>query len=261
VSVQMEKELHYKSEKALKFSDYLTKAQTMFEIYEEAGEPWADSKKLRFLTQTVKAAHLSVAIQGIKADEVKGNVTYTEACNLLAKLVSDASHGGIEGFRQVSAAEQGKQQNWNKWTRGGPDGGRGRGRDGGRGGRYGRGGRGGRDGRGGGSRGGRGGRGRGQQNDSSSHAYIPDKTWNSLSYAQRDAIHKRREADNVPQSVAVVNTVPSGQESVITTTTNMNDFARQLAAVHQALSTTSTTTGVPQGQQSGSSNNPVRWSC
>lgn len=59
--------LHYKSEGALSFSIFVSKCQHMFNLFEQADEPYTDAMKLRFLTEKVQNIALQPTIEAIKS--------------------------------------------------------------------------------------------------------------------------------------------------------------------------------------------------
>jgi hypothetical protein len=78
--------LHYKNERAMKFTDFITKVKEMFDIYEDCGEPQTESAKLRFLWDKVESATLQIPMEVIKAalsrDATSWN--FVTACDHLA---------------------------------------------------------------------------------------------------------------------------------------------------------------------------------
>ena len=96
--------LHYKSERAMTFENFLTGCQKMFNIYEKENEPMTDDAKTRFLFKQVQNANLRGAIEALKAQQTAGvNVTYTMAANHLSTAVSELPEFISKTTRGVAA--------------------------------------------------------------------------------------------------------------------------------------------------------------
>ena len=87
---RIKKDLHYKSERSLSFASFLAKLQLMFNIFNEEGEPYTDSQRLRTLFEKVQHPDLAPAINALKVRETmeSNSVTFTIAANHLASEVS-----------------------------------------------------------------------------------------------------------------------------------------------------------------------------
>jgi hypothetical protein len=82
--------LHYKSERAMSFENFLTQMQKMFNIYEKEGEAIHENEKLRLLFKKVQHKDLDSTIKALKAQQTAGtNITYTMAANHLSAAVSE----------------------------------------------------------------------------------------------------------------------------------------------------------------------------
>ena len=111
---RLKESLHYKSERAMSFENFLTQCQKMYNIYEKEGEPMPDDAKTRFLFKRVQHSGLRGAIEALRAQMTAGVVvSYTMAANHLSTAVSElpeflhknrnisgvarseSSHGGI----------------------------------------------------------------------------------------------------------------------------------------------------------------------
>ena len=81
--------LHYKTERALKFSDFISKAKKMFNIYEDCNEPQPESVKLRFLWEKLDSPYLQGAIEAMRAQLGQNELawTFVGACDHLASLI------------------------------------------------------------------------------------------------------------------------------------------------------------------------------
>jgi hypothetical protein len=81
--------LHYKNERAMKFSDFISKAKQMFNIYEDCKETQPESAKLRFLWQKVDNQELQPAIEAMRAQlgQNASAWTFVTACDHLASQI------------------------------------------------------------------------------------------------------------------------------------------------------------------------------
>jgi hypothetical protein len=81
--------LHYKNERAMKFTDFISKVKEMFDIYQDCGEPQTESAKLRFLWDKVDSATLQIPIEVIKADLSRDSTSWTfvTSCDHLASQI------------------------------------------------------------------------------------------------------------------------------------------------------------------------------
>ena len=79
----LHKSLYYKQERSMKFSIFLSRLQTMFQIYKQEGEEQPESAKIRFLLDRVQAPHLQQTITNLKFQNNQGNLTYSMAKNSL----------------------------------------------------------------------------------------------------------------------------------------------------------------------------------
>jgi len=100
--------LHYKNEKALSFSVFLDKIQTMFNIFETEGEPVQEQAKVRMLLKKVEHPQLQTAVGTlrVRAQMDKEKVTFTECANHLSALVSELPDYQLN--RKVSATDTSK---------------------------------------------------------------------------------------------------------------------------------------------------------
>ena len=70
------------------FETFLTQCQVMYNIYDKEGEKMEEEAKLRFLFNQVQHADLKVTIAALKTRMITTAVTYTEAANHIATVVS-----------------------------------------------------------------------------------------------------------------------------------------------------------------------------
>jgi hypothetical protein len=81
--------LHYKSERHIKFQVFLFKAQEMFNIFDLEGEPMSDDAKLRFLFERVQHPELKSAISALQVKVTMGDrLSFISAANHLAAQLS-----------------------------------------------------------------------------------------------------------------------------------------------------------------------------
>ena len=85
--------LHYKSESAMPFATFLAKVQKMFNIYDQIGEPYSESAKLRFLFEKVQSPDLKHPLEAVRtvASMNPDAFTFTSAANHLASSVKPRS--------------------------------------------------------------------------------------------------------------------------------------------------------------------------
>jgi hypothetical protein len=83
--------LHYKNERAMKFSDFISKVKEMFDIYIDCGEPKHEPEMLRFLWEHIDCPVLHTPMEVIQAalTDNAHSWTFVQACDHLAsKIVS-----------------------------------------------------------------------------------------------------------------------------------------------------------------------------
>jgi hypothetical protein len=87
----LHKSLFYKQERSMKFTVFLSRLQTMFQIYKQEGEEQPESARIRFLLDRVQAPHLQQAIISLRFQNNQGNLTYAMAKNSLMTEVMKTS--------------------------------------------------------------------------------------------------------------------------------------------------------------------------
>ena len=81
--------LHYKSERALAFTTFLSRVQHMFNLYEEEHEPYTKAQKLRFLLDKTTHPSLTLAVSALRLSHDMGEDNmFTKAANHLSAAVS-----------------------------------------------------------------------------------------------------------------------------------------------------------------------------
>ena len=95
--------LHYKNEKALSFSTFLDKVQTMFNIFEAEGEPVQEAAKVRILLKKVEHPQLQTAVGTLRVRAQMDGVSFTECANHLSAIVSELPDYQLS--RKVSAID------------------------------------------------------------------------------------------------------------------------------------------------------------
>jgi len=95
--------LYYKSESAFPFQSFVTKCQKMFTLFKQAGEPYTEAMKTRFLLDKIESPELSssVVTLRLRLDEDATSYDFTGCTNFLSaqvstKKVSFAKIKGIE---------------------------------------------------------------------------------------------------------------------------------------------------------------------
>ena len=68
------KKLHYKNERELPFSTFLTKCEKKFNIYDKYGEPMTDGAKTRFLFANTRCPSTEVPIAALETQQSVGTV-------------------------------------------------------------------------------------------------------------------------------------------------------------------------------------------
>lgn len=133
VAQRMQSQLHYKGERAMPFSTFISKVQEMFNIFAACHEEFAESAKLRFLFEHISATPLQPAIETLKA-QLGQNPTswsFVNACNHLASQItsvesssrqlSEVNRGGADGASSSGIYDKdGKIRfsfNNNEWTK------------------------------------------------------------------------------------------------------------------------------------------------
>ena len=106
---QIKENTFYKSERAMPFSLFLNRLQTMFNIYEEEEEPIPPNAKVRLLYEKIQHPKLLGAVEAMKVSDARtaNPMTFTEAANHLSCEVSKfpefKAAGGRAGIGAVKA--------------------------------------------------------------------------------------------------------------------------------------------------------------
>ena len=101
---RLKESLHYKSERAMDFEQFLTQCQKMYNIYDNEGEPMGEDARIRFLFKKVENPNLQSAIQALKVRlATNESLSYTQAANHLSTAVSELPEYHAKN-RNVSAA-------------------------------------------------------------------------------------------------------------------------------------------------------------
>jgi hypothetical protein len=97
--------LHYRNERSLKFSQFISQAKNMFNIYEECNEAQPESVKLRFLFDKTESPVLQTSIEVMKAQmgQDEGCWTFVNACDHLASQIP-VDGGGTRAKIAASAS-------------------------------------------------------------------------------------------------------------------------------------------------------------
>jgi hypothetical protein len=87
--------LHYRNERSLKFSQFISQTKNMFNIYEECNEAQPETVKLRFLFDKTEATVLQTSIEVMKAQlgQDEGCWTFVAACDHLASQIPAEGSG------------------------------------------------------------------------------------------------------------------------------------------------------------------------
>jgi hypothetical protein len=205
LATSLQKTLHYKNERAMTFTQFLTKVQTMFQIYFDEGEPITEQAKLRFLFERVQSPVLMAAKSTLEYQANIGAVTYDQAANHFMSMLANTPDAlQPRRLAEVTGGRGGHEKS-----------GRGRGR-GGRG------------------RGGRGGRGRGGRGAEKRTDYYTRADWYKMSPEERAKIVKSRSAE---ASTAKTSTVAEVD------THNVQMIAKVIAAINTPNESSNSTGG------------------
>jgi len=92
--------LHYKNERAMKFTVFLTKLRHVYQVYEEEGRPVPEEEKVEELLEKIKAPFLSAQVANLVGLNTFGDLSFERATNVLATVV--ASSPEAKGTRIIS---------------------------------------------------------------------------------------------------------------------------------------------------------------
>jgi hypothetical protein len=81
--------LHYKNERALKFSTFISQAKEMFNIFDECKEPYVEAAKLRFPWENIQCPQRFGQMDAMKVQLGQDETTWTfvTACDHLASHI------------------------------------------------------------------------------------------------------------------------------------------------------------------------------
>ena len=103
--------LHYKSERAMPFESFLTKAKKMFNIFYTEGEEMAEDAQIRWLLKRIRHPELQGITNALKAQRTTDpTMTFTTVANQIAAEVSELPETVSMRARNVSGANTGQQQ-------------------------------------------------------------------------------------------------------------------------------------------------------
>ena len=81
--------LHYKNERYLSFTVFLSRMQRMFNIFKDEGEEYTEEQKVRFIFQKIQHPELMAEILALKVRQTMGDeITFTTAANHLTAALS-----------------------------------------------------------------------------------------------------------------------------------------------------------------------------
>ena len=100
---QLHSTLHYKDERALSFTSYISKVKEMFNIFQECGEEYTEQAKLRFLWSSIHSPSLQPTIESIKASLGRDpdSWSFVDAANHIASQIPAKKNG-----RQLSSVSR-----------------------------------------------------------------------------------------------------------------------------------------------------------
>jgi hypothetical protein len=103
----LHKTLYYKQERTMKFTVFLSRMQTMFQIYKQEGEEQPESAKIRFLLERIQATHLQQTVTNLEYQSNQGDLTFTRAKNSLMTAVvksTDFQHNDNRGVSSTNSS-------------------------------------------------------------------------------------------------------------------------------------------------------------
>ena len=106
--------LHYKAERALPFSQFITKCQLMFNIYRDEGEEFSENQKLRFFLDKIQSDNqaMQIAVSTLRLRMDSGDdLTFTFAANHLTSAVARIAPKAVAfSGRNISGVAGGASQ-------------------------------------------------------------------------------------------------------------------------------------------------------
>ena len=92
---QLKQTLHYRNERAMKFTVFMTKLRHMHRIYEDEARPMSAAEKLEDLLEKIKAPFLLHQKANLESRYQMGEVNFEQASSILASAVSNSSEAKI----------------------------------------------------------------------------------------------------------------------------------------------------------------------
>ena len=108
VAERLRDTLYYKNERSMTFEVYCNKAQKMFNIFEQQGEPMTDEAKIRFFLKKIQHPSLQATVESLKTrmtTDPPGTITIPLCANHIASAVSELPEY-IAINRNISAVQQ-----------------------------------------------------------------------------------------------------------------------------------------------------------
>ena len=102
---QIRQTLHYRNERAMKFPVFMTRLRHMHRVFEEAGRPLTEDEKIEDLLEKIKADFLRAQKANLESMYNTGNLTFEQACNILASVVANSSEAKLQS--RISSLKRG----------------------------------------------------------------------------------------------------------------------------------------------------------
>lgn len=115
----LNKSLHYRGERSMRFEDFSSHMREMFNIYDLQGEPLTEAAKVRTLLQRIQCPHMLGTVNAIQTKiDIEGEVPYLSVLNMLSAAAAKTPDAALS--RKVSQVDRKfKDRPKKKFNRGG----------------------------------------------------------------------------------------------------------------------------------------------
>lgn len=108
---QIKQNLHYRNERAMKFSSFMTKFRHMHRIYQDEGRPMSADEKIEDLLKKIKAPFVIHQKANLESLHNMGTLTFNQAANIFASVVASSPAAKLSSnISEVNSNDSGDGQ-------------------------------------------------------------------------------------------------------------------------------------------------------
>ena len=107
---QLRQSLHYRNERAMKFTTFMSRLRHMHRIYQEENRSMPEDEKVEDLLEKIKAPFLSSQKANLESMHQTGDLTFDRAANILASVVAKSPEARLTSTSRLSQLKTGDGQ-------------------------------------------------------------------------------------------------------------------------------------------------------